>query len=1234
MSDTTAVRSRPVSGSAERRPVCPYVGLVPFDEADEAYFFGRERERDLVVANLTAARLTILYAASGVGKSSLLRASVLPLARHLTQEALEDLGSPGAATAYVSEWTDSPLDTVATAIADAVARVTDAATVRQGDRLKLTVPWLRATLEQSGIDAIHLILDQFEEYFLYHSSGGAADAFDEVLSEILNARDLRVNVLLSIREDGLATLGNRFKGRIPHLLDNYLQLSPLDRHAARRAIEEPLKRYNLVAPVGETFAVEPELVDSVLDQVQVGRVVIGGAGAEIDLASRGERDGSPSIEVTSPDGEIEAPYLQLVLTRLWREERAADSNVLQFSTLERLGGAQTIVRTHLDEVMGGLSHDQRVLAAAVFRHVVTSSGSKIALTADDLAELTAAPVDPVRELLDTLCSGARILRPVPPAAGLSGPPRYEIYHDVMGAAVVDWRRRFVAEQVRAQAERQLVQEREEARAAEAAARRRLRRTAALAGVMAVALVLAAVLGFWAYQSEQDAKRSERSATQHALLAEAAALFGTRPAESLSKAVEAFELEPNADAQEAVLAAASAPRSTILGGRGQDFVGMEVTADERRIVAWDAQGATWIFDIAGSTEPTHYPAPRLSGRVSFYNYSHDITPDGGRLAFATTDGEIVAIDLGTGASVRLPSVEGDPAIAVVSSGQVSDFVVVSPPDSNTEIYDAQTGRRVGAFTTSSYLAEAAPDGRHVITADYDGYLRVWDPSTLAMRAQSPQSLPELVGASTDDPGGFPLFIKDYRKSVVAVTNTHIVRWDWLDQQQFYAYPTLLSASPTIYDVDIHLLGDDEGWITIAYDKTVDVYELSSGEGVGRLPPHADWVYDVTTTSEQRWFATAGGDGRISIWSRYLPNRPTYDLLGHQGAVLQLTFAEDDASLVSLGNDGTIRLWKMPDVNRYDQHGDWVLDLDVNADQRLVVTASRDGSAAVVSADDISAELARIYPSAPLTAATFSPIDPHMVIILGEYGSAPELWRWNDETGVDPERIAEFDSISPGFLLSIDVSPDGKTVASGDTVGHVYLWDASTGKLRDELDAGIRNPVTDVIFDSDGSRLAAVTDNGARVWTLTGEAAVIDLPTADASHAVFDDENGHIAVASERGHIDIWADDAAQEPLTTVRVRGGRLGRPTMSDDGKFLAVGTAEGLIEVVETDSWRTVMVSRVHGDSVNSVEFQPGDVSHIISASDDTTVADSRCAACENPDDVIKHARSWASNAEIARDS
>jgi len=79
------------------RPAAPYKGLTAYEEQDASFFFGREAECDVITANMLASRLTLLYGASGVGKSSVLRAGVARSLRALGRQHLHDSGAPGLA---------------------------------------------------------------------------------------------------------------------------------------------------------------------------------------------------------------------------------------------------------------------------------------------------------------------------------------------------------------------------------------------------------------------------------------------------------------------------------------------------------------------------------------------------------------------------------------------------------------------------------------------------------------------------------------------------------------------------------------------------------------------------------------------------------------------------------------------------------------------------------------------------------------------------------------------------------------------------------------------------------------------------------------------------------------------------------------------------------------------------------------------------------------------------------
>src|SRR5262249_4041585 len=151
------------------------------------------------------------------------------------------------------------------------------------------------------------------------------------------------------------------------------------------------------------------------------------------------------------------------------EHRSPDGQPrrLRLETLEALGGAEQIVRTHLDSALRALPPDDREVAAAVFRYLVTPSGTKVAHTPADLAEYAALPESRVSEVLGRLSAGdVRIARPV-------GEGRYEIFHDALAAPILDWRAREARARIEAARDRR---------------RRRLRRAAVAIGVLALAAI--------------------------------------------------------------------------------------------------------------------------------------------------------------------------------------------------------------------------------------------------------------------------------------------------------------------------------------------------------------------------------------------------------------------------------------------------------------------------------------------------------------------------------------------------------------------------------------------------------------------------------------------------------------------------------------------------------------------------------------------------------------------------
>ena len=288
-------------------PASPYKGLAPFgdSELDALLFFGRERDSEIVVANLLAARLTVLYGASGVGKSSLLGACV---ARRLRQE-------PDAEVIVFSSWSG---DAVGAACAPRRRRPT------------------------AGRE-VYLILDQFEEYFLYHADDdGRGDAADELPELLAPHRPPRERADLGAR--GRARRLDAFKARIPNVLANYLRLPHLDRAAGRAAIIGPLERWSELAGDGRARRDRAGARRRGARRDGAGRVELGGVGTASSARPWTARGADRGADPPARDGAALAGGAR---------SRARAS--LRLETFPELGGAEAIVRDHLERALGALA---------------------------------------------------------------------------------------------------------------------------------------------------------------------------------------------------------------------------------------------------------------------------------------------------------------------------------------------------------------------------------------------------------------------------------------------------------------------------------------------------------------------------------------------------------------------------------------------------------------------------------------------------------------------------------------------------------------------------------------------------------------------------------------------------------------------------------------------------------------------------------------------------------------
>jgi Cdc6-like AAA superfamily ATPase len=193
---------------------------------------------------LQGSRLTLLFGPAGVGKTSVLNAGVAYHLGQLSRQNVSKQKEPDFIVTVFDGWADDPLSGLLVKVHNSIS---DLLNNQQEDSVDIGSPLaniLKRWTQRLNTTFV-IILDHFEEFFLYHGYQKARDSFTTELSTAINDFDLRANFLISIHEDALARM-DIFKGTISSLFDNYLRMEHLYSSAARAAIIKPIEQYNLL----------------------------------------------------------------------------------------------------------------------------------------------------------------------------------------------------------------------------------------------------------------------------------------------------------------------------------------------------------------------------------------------------------------------------------------------------------------------------------------------------------------------------------------------------------------------------------------------------------------------------------------------------------------------------------------------------------------------------------------------------------------------------------------------------------------------------------------------------------------------------------------------------------------------------------------------------------------------------------------------------------------------------
>lgn len=355
------------------RPPRPYPGLRPFEASEWTIFFGRERMIDDVIDRLARQRLVLIHGASGSGKSSLVRAGVLPrLARQHQRH--------GAAWSTAAmRPSGGPLWNLARMFATLDNRGGDAehiAAILQRFNVRgASLSGIASEIQSLRGRSLCLLIDQFEELFRFEkeTSREEAELFVDLISGAVNAADAPdvagIHVVVTMRSEFLGECA-RFD-RLADTINQAQYLVPrMDRDALMRAVRRPAQLYN--------GFIDENLADRLIASV-AGRV-------------------------------DELPLLQHGLMLLWldAEARAAPGERISPNgdVVDKAGGLAALLSGHADTVLAEVAPDDRRMriASSLFRALTDVNAEGAAIRRPqafrDLVTIAGDDANAVRDIVD------------------------------------------------------------------------------------------------------------------------------------------------------------------------------------------------------------------------------------------------------------------------------------------------------------------------------------------------------------------------------------------------------------------------------------------------------------------------------------------------------------------------------------------------------------------------------------------------------------------------------------------------------------------------------------------------------------------------------------------------------------------------------------------------------------------------------------------------------------------
>ena len=1118
----------------------PYRGLESFDESNSNLFFGRQILSEKLYRFCAERSLTVVLGASGTGKSSLVKAGLIPYVRGLNEQwAILTPIRPG----------ESPF----LALHDALRQIginNDGRGEQPFAPTKRIWEDLNQWMQDNPHTKLLIVIDQIEELFTLCRDELERSQFLSLLCKAI-ATYPQLHLLLTLRSDFEPQLRSELE---PYWNDARFVVPAMTREELREAIEKPASERVM-------YFDPPILVDRLIDEV----IQMPGAMPLLSFAL----------------SELYLKYLHKV-----REGRR-DKRAITEADYEELGGvARSLTQRADGEYQSLVQHDRAYhqIICQVMLRMLAVDGGNIARRRVFLKELQYPQTkQPLADKVIDRFLNARLLVS---GRDTMGENYIEPAHD---ALVRGWQRLLIWQQ---QEQENLVLQRRLTRAA--FEWQQQQKSAFLWHGDPRLNLLKQVLqskNNWFNQLETEFVRrsiwqKRRNVIgrwsfvtgafmtvlvfyQLSILLEKAGLvrnlLTNKPVDALTVAVETMgqnrllPLPINRQVESSLLEAVQEI------GERQQLIGHE---DKVNVVAYSPDGTQILTGSSDRTlrlwnsqgESVGQPLQGHTDAVTAAAYS----PDGQLIASGSED-KTMRLWNSSGNPIGSPIVGHEDTVTAIAFSPDGQLIASSSDDGTIRLWDTQ-GNPIGKPFVGHEDGITAiafhPNGRLIASASKDRTVRVWD-------LQGNQVIPpwrkhrDLVNTVAFSPDG----------QIIASggDDEQIRLWDLQGNEV---------SAPFVGHVGIiwslAFSQDGETIVSASSDRTIRFWDLQGNEIEPPLRGHLGLINSVAINPDLSQVVSSSNDNTVRLWN--VDDNPVSQVLrGHEGHVKSVAVSSDGESIVSAGQDSTVRLWDRSGnlINTFSGHRGVVNSVAIAPENKIIVSGSKDRT---IRLWDRSGNLVNTLTGheAEVTSVAIG----ENFIVSGSADKTIRLWNRSGNS------VGTLTGHQDG-VTSIDISPDGSTLVSASRDRTVILWDLDRRQESRSWSQLYDSEVTTVNFSPDGKRIISGSRDGTmRLINLKND--TVSQPFIGhegiVNSAVFSPDGKQIISGSRDRTVRIWntKGDLIASPF---RGHEGYVDSVAVNPDNNKIISGSWDSTIRIWDTkrEDWFQSGCDRLNNHTASS---------------------------------------------------